>query len=53
MGVATRDAGPGAGLSKQEYLEPSSSTAGFFQESPKVLNGIQEDVAFRRVLDCM
>jgi hypothetical protein len=43
----------GAGPSKHQYLEPSSSTAGFFQEPPKVANGVYEDAAFRRVLDCM
>lgn len=53
MGDATRNAGSGAGLPKQQYMEPSSSTAGFFQEPPKLVNGLQEDVAFRRVLDCM
>jgi hypothetical protein len=53
MGDATRRSGLGAGLSKQQYIEPSSSTAGFFQEPPKLANGLQEDGAFRRVLDCM
>ena len=43
----------GAGLSKQQYMEPSSSTAGFFQEQPKVENGVYEDAAFIRVFDCM
>ena len=53
MGDATRSVGSRAGLSKPEYLEPSSSTAGFFQERPKVVIGVYEDAAFRRVLECM
>jgi hypothetical protein len=53
MGDATRSVGSRAGSSKEEYLEPSSSTAGFFQERPKVVIGVYEDTAFRRVLEWM
>jgi hypothetical protein len=49
----TKSAPLGAGFSKHEYMEPSSSTAGFFQEPPKVANGVYEDAAFRRVLECV
>lgn len=41
-----------AGFSKHQYVEPSSSTVGFFQEPPKVANEVYEDAAFRRVLEC-
>jgi hypothetical protein len=43
----------GAGLPKVQHTEPSSSTAGFFQEQPKLINGLAEDATFRRVLECM
>jgi hypothetical protein len=53
MGDATRSARSGVGLAKQQYVEPSSSTAGFFQEAPTLVNGFHEDTAVIRVLECM
>lgn len=51
MANETKVAASRAGLLKDGYLEPSSSTAGFFQEPPKLVNGFYEDAAFRRVLE--
>lgn len=42
----------GAGPLTGSHMQPSSSTAGFFQERPRIENQFYEDSGLRRVLEC-